>query len=111
MGQAGPVLEDLVGYYNEQRRHQETEEIPAVRWEGGVRHGQGRLRPMPEGLDLGLLFAVQHERLVHSDGKVRFLGRTWPVSAPVGSWVTVCWRPEDQLVILWHEQKVGAYAL
>jgi hypothetical protein len=107
---AGPVLEDLVGYYNDQRRHQETEEIPAARWEGGLRRGQGRLRPVPDGLDLTLLFAVQQERLVHSDGKVRFLGRPWSVSAPAGSRVTVCWRPAEQLVMLWHGRRVGAYA-
>jgi hypothetical protein len=66
---------------------------------------------VPEGRDFALLFAVQQERLVHSDGKVRFLGRTWPVSAPAASRVTVCWRPNEQLVMLWNERKVGAYAL
>src|SRR5437879_2899859 len=86
---ARPVLEDLIGYYNEQRRHQETEEIPAARWDGALQRGQGRQRQMPEIVDLALLFTVQYERLVHSDGKVRFLGRTWPVSAPAGSRVTV----------------------
>jgi len=108
---ATSVLEDLVGYYNEQRRHQETEEIPAARWDGALQRGQGRLRQMPEIVDLALLFTVQYERLVHSDGKVRFLGRTWPVSAPAGSRVTVCWRPQNALVILWNDRKVGAYAL
>ena len=104
-------LEDLVGYYNEQRRHQATEEIPAQRWQDGLRRGQGRVRPLPEGLDLPLLFALQHPRVVHSDGKVRFQGRSWPVSAPVGTRVTVCWRPGEQLVMLWNDQKVGAYSL
>jgi len=108
--QARPVLEDLVGYYNDQRRHQETDEIPAARWDGGMQRGQGRVRPLPEGVDLPLLFAVQHERLVHPDGKVRFLGQKWPVSAPAGSRVTVCWGPEEQLVMLWRDQRVGAYA-
>ncbi len=51
------------------------------------------------------------ERLVLSDGNVRFQGRTWPVSAPAGSRVTVCWRPAECLVILWNDQLVGAYAL
>jgi hypothetical protein len=111
VGQARALLEDLVGYYNEQRQHQETEEIPAQRWQDGRRRGQGRVRPLPEGLDLPLLFALQHPRVVHSDGKVRFQGRSWPVSAPAGTRVTVCWRPGEQLVMLWNDQKVGAYSL
>jgi len=65
---------------------------------------------VPKELDLGLLFALHQERLVNSDGKIRFLGRMWPVSAPAGSRATVCWRPEEQLVILWNDQRVGAYA-
>jgi hypothetical protein len=108
---AATILEDLIGYYNEQRRHQDTGEIPAARWTTGIRQGRGRLRPLPAELDLPLLFAVHHERKVHSDGKVRFLGRPWAVSAPPGSWVTVCWRPAEQLVMLWQNQRVGAYAL
>jgi hypothetical protein len=76
VGQARTRLEDLVGYYNEQRRHQETE--AAQRWQDGLRRGQGR---------------------------------SWPVSAPAGTRVTVCWRPDEQLVMLWNGQKVGAYAL
>lgn len=108
---ASPVMEELVGYYNEQRRHQETGETPAARWEGGVRQGHGRVRPLPEGLDLALLFAVHQERVVHSDGKIRFLGQPWSVSAPPGSRVTVCWRPDERLVILWNDAPVGAYQL
>ena len=50
-------------------------------------------------------------RLVHSDGRVRFQGRTWPMSAPASSRVTVCWQPAERLVILWNDQPVGAYAL
>jgi hypothetical protein len=109
--QATPVLEDLIGYYNEQRQHQETGEIPAARWAGSCERGQGRLRALPEAVDLALLFALHYERLVHSDGRVRFQGRTWAVTAPAGSRVTVCWRPTERLVILWNGQPVGDYAL
>ena len=109
--QARPLLEDIIGYYNEERRHQETGEIPAVRWVGGCGRGQGRLRVLPGETDLGLLFALHYERVVHSDGKVRFQGRAWSVSAPAGSWVTVCWRPAERVAILWNEQPVGSYAL
>jgi hypothetical protein len=108
---ARPVLEELIGYYNEQRQHQETQETPAARWQGGLGRGLGRVRTVPEGMDLGLLFAMHQERVVHSDGHVRFLGHPWAVSAPAGSRVTVCWRPEEQLVILWDGHRVGAYTL
>jgi len=30
---AQPILEDLLGYYNDCREHQETGEIPSKRWE------------------------------------------------------------------------------
>lgn len=111
VSQARPIMDELVGYYNEQRRHQETKEIPAERWLVGLRRGRDRLRLVPEGVDLNLVFAVQQDRLVHSDGKVRFLGQRWSVSAPAGSRVTVCWRPDEQLVILWQGHAVGAYPL
>ena len=73
--------------------------------------GQGRLRVLPGETDLGLLFALYYQRVVHSDGKVRFQGRAWSVSAPAGSWVTACWRPAGRVAILWNEQPVGSYAL
>jgi hypothetical protein len=109
--EAAALMDELVGYYNEQRRHQETGEIPAARWDGGVRRGQSRLRPLPEVLDLSLLFAVHQERVVHSDGRIRFLGKPWPVTAPPGSRITVCWRPDERLVMLWNGAPVGAYQL
>lgn len=108
---AHPVLEELIGYYNEDRPHQETGEIPATRWAGGVQRGQGRLRPVPEALDLSLLFALHHDRVVHTDGKVRFQGKLWSVGAPPGSRITVCWRPDERLVMLWNGSPVGAYQL
>ncbi len=111
VAESRPLLDDIIGYYNEQRAHQETGEIPAARWTGGCERGQGRLRTVPEERDLALLFALHYERLVHSDGRVRFQGRTWPVSAPVSSRVTVCWQPAERLVILWNDQPVGTYAL
>ncbi len=109
--QAGSILDDLVGYYNEQRCHHETEEIPARRWAQGLQVGRGQVRPVPADVDLALVCALQHPRVVHSDGRVRFLGRGWPVSAPPGSRVTVCWRPEERLAVLWNDHRVGDYPL
>jgi len=109
--QARPMLDDIIGYYNDRRVHQETREIPAARWESGCTRGQARLRTVPPGHDLPLLFAFHHERVVHSDAHVRFQSRPWAVTAPAGSRVTVCWRPAERLVILSNEQPVGNYAL
>jgi hypothetical protein len=75
---------------------------------------QRRLPPLGERhriTEVTLLFAVQHQRLGHSDAKVRFLGRTWPMSASAGSQVTACWRPDEQVVMLWRDQRVGDDAL
>jgi hypothetical protein len=111
VAQAQPLLEDIIGYYNEQRTHQETGEIPAVRWTTSCTHGAGRLRQLPSDCDLSLLFTFQYPRRVHTDGRVRFHARTWPVTAPVGSQVTVCWRPAERMAILWQDRLVGDYAL
>ncbi len=62
MRAARPVHEELIGYYNEQRQHQETQETPAARWQGGLGRGLGRVRPVPEGLDLGCILGATGER-------------------------------------------------
>lgn len=108
---AEPLLEELVGYYNEQRRHAETEEIPQERWERAVRQGRSRLHAVPPGLDLSLVFAIQHPRLVRADRTISFGGQRWPVGAPPGQVVTVCFRPEERIVVLYEGQRVGEFHL
>jgi len=74
--------------------------------------GQARLRSLPEGLDLPLLFAVQHQRPVCPYGwQGALLGTEVAGECPAGGQVTVCWRPEDHLVMLGRDQRVGVYAL
>lgn len=106
---AAPLLDDLVGYYNERRAHAETEEIPQARWDRAVRRGQSRLRPIPEGVDLSLTFAVQESRLVKSDRTISFAGQRWPVGAPPGQLVTVCFRPGERIVVLYQGSRVGEF--
>ncbi len=79
---AAPLLDDLVAYYNERCRHAETGEIPQDRWERALRRGQSRLRSVPAGVDLTLVFAIQVSRRVKSDRTISFAAQRWPVGAP-----------------------------
>ncbi len=108
---AAPLLDELVGYYNERRRHAETGEIPQDRWERALRRGQSRLRSVPAGVDLALVFAIQVPRLVKSDRTISFGAQRWPVGAPPGQVVTVCFRPDERIVVLHAGQRVGEYDL
>lgn len=74
MDEAGPLLEELIGYYNDQRRHAETEEIPRDRWERAVRQDRSRLREVPAGVDLSLVFAIHVPRVVKADRTISFAG-------------------------------------
>jgi len=109
--QAAPILDDLVGYYNEQRPHAETREIPQARWERALRQGNARLRPIPTDADLGLVFAIHEPRRVKSDRTISFGGQRWPVGAVPGQIVTVCFRPNERIVVVHEGQRVGEYAL
>ena len=40
--EAQKILDDLVSYYNDQRIHEETREIPAKRWQQAVDNGKGK---------------------------------------------------------------------
>ena len=108
---AEPLLVDLIGYYNDQRPHAETAEIPGGPWDRALRQGQSRLRPVPDGVDLSLTFALQEPRLVKSDRTISFGGQRYPVGAPPGQVVTVCFRPNERIVVLHDGLRAGEYAV
>ena len=73
ISEAQKILDDLVTYYNDQRIHEETREIPTQRWEDAVNHGKGQLRPLEPSIDLDRIFAIHLQRKVRKDGTIMFM--------------------------------------
>jgi len=105
------LKEDLIPYYNEKRKHEETGEIPVKRWRRAVREGKVKLRRVPSGLDLETIFSLQYRRLVKKDGTIQFIGRKWKIGKFPGEIVTVCLIPEREIIILKGNEKIREYRL
>ncbi|MEW6003036.1 MAG: hypothetical protein AB1638_10375, partial [Nitrospirota bacterium] len=73
--EAQKILDDLVSYYNEQRVHDETKEIPTKRWEEAINNGRGKLRLMDPSTDLDMIFSIHLKRTVRKDGTIMFMGK------------------------------------
>jgi len=109
---ANKILVDVIGYYNEQRVHSETKEIPSVRWKRAIGEGRSSLRPLEEETDLDRVFALQYIRTVRKDSTIQFLSRSWKVGGGVGQQVEVCLLPQlpKQKLIVYHQnQKIAEY--
>jgi len=50
--EAEKILDELIHFYNEKHRHEETGEIPNERWKKGIREGKSRLRTLSQEIDL-----------------------------------------------------------
>jgi len=111
LAEANRLLRELMAFYNEQRVHQETGEIPQHRWEAAFRHGKSCLRPLEPHQDLEVIFALQDERLVKKDGTISFLSRLWKVGQLPGQKVTVALIPPTKLIILKGSEKLWEYHL
>lgn len=109
--EAAPLLDELVGYYNERRVHAETGEIPEERWTRGVREGRSRLRSLPADTDLDVIFSLQVTRKVRPDGTIQFGGRVWPIGRLAGRQVVVCFQPDQRLIVLHEGRRIGDYRL
>jgi hypothetical protein len=105
------ILKDMVDFYNNDRVHAETGEIPARRWEEGIRQGKGRLRPLNADKDLDMIFSLHYERTVKKDGTISFGSRFWKVGGSPDAKVTVCLIPEVKFLVVQDEQKIGEYCL
>jgi len=109
--EATPILADLIAFYNEQRVHQETGEIPQQRWDAALRQGKSYLRPLEPHHDLEGIFSLQEERTVKKDGTIRFLGQLWKVGQFPGQKITVCYLPDIKLIIVKGQQRLWEYHL
>jgi transposase InsO family protein len=108
---AQKVLDELVQYYNEQRVHQETMEIPQQRWQKAVDQNRGKLTPLDPSFDLEKIFALQLPRKARKDGTIMFMSKKWRIGCPLGTLVTVCLIPDQKFMVYRDEQKIWEFHL
>lgn len=111
LGEANRILGELVAFYNEQRVHADTGEIPQQRWEAALRQGKSCLRPLDPQQDLEVVFSLQDERTVKKDGTISFLSRLWKVGQLPGQKITVCYLPGSKLILVKNGQRLWEYHL
>lgn len=108
---AQPILEDLLGYYNDSRIHQETEEIPSKRWEKAIQDVKGKLRPLDSSIDIDEVFSLHDTRVVRKDGTMTFKGQEYKIGRFSGEEVTVCFIPDVKIMVYKGKDKLGEYQL
>jgi len=106
---AMPILEDLVGFYDNKRRHMETGEIPTERWNRAEREGRSKLRPIPQGLDLDAVFSLHFQRTVNNDGSFKFHSKIYKLGSFPGRKITIGFIPGTKLMAFKNEQKIWQY--
>jgi len=97
--EAQKILDDLVSYYNDQRIHEETKEIPANRWQQAIHQNKGKLRPLKPSVDLERIFSIHLQRKVRKDGTIMFMGKKWPTGCPEATPLTICLIPNRKFMI------------
>jgi transposase InsO family protein len=104
--EAQKILDDLVNYYNDQRIHEETREIPTKRWQQAIDQGKGKLRPLEPSVDLDKVFSIHLKRVVRKDGSIMFMGKKWSIGCPQGTPVTLCLIPNVKFTVYKEDKKL-----
>jgi transposase InsO family protein len=104
--QAQRILDDLVSYYNDQRIHEETREIPLKRWEQAIPNGKGKLRALEPSIDLERIFSIHLHRKVRKDGTIMFMGKKWATGCSEGTSLILCLIPNVKFIVYKEDQKL-----
>jgi len=104
--EAQKILDELVSYYNDQRIHEETGEIPTKRWEEAIKNGKCKLRPLEPSIDLDRIFSIHLKRKVRKDGSIMFMGRKWFIGCPEGTSITICLIPNVKFMVYKEDKKL-----
>ena len=104
--EAQKILDDLVSFYNDQRIHEETREIPTKRWQQAIHQGKGKLRPLEPPVDLERVFSIHLKRKVRKDGSIMFMGKKWSIGYPEGTPVTLCLIPNVKFMVCREDKKL-----
>jgi transposase InsO family protein len=100
------ILDGLVSYYNNQRIHEETGEIPVKRWEQAINNGKGKLRPLEPSVDLERVFSIHLQRKARKDGTILLMGKKWLTGYPEGTSITVCLIPNIKFMVYKEDKKL-----
>jgi len=109
--EAQKILDDLVSYYNEQRTHEETNEIPAKRWQDAVSKGKAKLKLLDPLVDLDRIFSIHLKRKVRKDGSIMFMGKKWSIGYPEGTALFLCLIPDLKFMIYKEDKKIWEFHL
>jgi len=104
--EAQKLLDELVAFYNEQRIHEETGQIPAQRWQHAVQNGKAKLRPLDPSIDLDSVFSIHLKRVVRKDGTILFMGKKWRTNCPQNTPITLCLIPNVKFMLYKEGQKL-----
>jgi transposase InsO family protein len=104
--EAQKILEDLVSYYNDQRIHEETSEIPTKRWQQAINNGKGKLRAPEPSVDLKKVFSIHLQRKARKDGSIMFMGKKWSIGYPEGTPITLCFIPNVKFMVYKEDKKL-----
>jgi len=104
--EAQRILDDLVRYYNEQRTHEETNEVPLKRWQTAIASGKGKLKPLNADVDLDMIFSIHLKRKTRKDGTIMFRGKKWRIGYPEGATVTICLIPSVKFMVYKDNKKI-----
>lgn len=109
--EAQKILDELLSYYNDQRVHEETREIPSKRWQEAISQGKGKLRALDPQTDLDHIFSIHLKRTVRKDGTIMFMGKKWPTGCPEGTPLTICLIPGKKFMIYKEDRKLWEFHL
>lgn len=109
--EAQKILNELVSFYNEQRIHNETGEIPAKRWQEAIDKGKGKLKPLDASTDLEAIFSIHLQRTSRKDGTIMFMGKKWFIGCPEGTQLTICLIPSVKFMIYKGDKKIWEFHL
>lgn len=108
--EAQKIVDEVCEYYNKERVHFETGEIPVRRWEEGVRAGKSRLRPLLK-IDLDVVFSLHYPRKVKKDGTFSFQGRQYRLKQLAGDSITIAFMPGQKIMVLKNGQRVAEFLI
>ncbi|MCX6339216.1 MAG: hypothetical protein NTX71_04775 [Candidatus Aureabacteria bacterium] len=103
------VVEEVINYYNTERIHDETGEIPLKRWNQALLDDRCQLRPVPEKTDWDHVSAFKCPRTVDGYGTLSYRGNKYKLHSARNVHVTVCEKPGEKLSIYIGEEKVATF--
>jgi len=108
---AQTVVEEVVEFYNTEREHEETGEVPLRRFDEAIKEGKSKLRPLDPSVDLDLVFSLHYERSVKKDGTFSFQGKEYKLGRFGGEHIKVYLIPGKKLMVVKNGHKVGEFHL